>query len=211
MKWLVIVACLAAPTFATAQPTKKQTDLLREQLRPQFGTLQAALTPGFAGGSLNSCLIEFNWLGEDWKYKTGGMIKVTGSFGLMGSSNKMGVLLKVVLLDLDLNTLQLQPSAPASAYFINNLRPLKPLGFTGSDTPGGIVSAYDFVNTSKLLVERIADGKVSIGFSRARGGSDIVIDVDVDVQKTTDDGQRTRSGATATDFFACVQELLKPQ
>jgi hypothetical protein len=86
-------------------------------LRSQVGTLYTTASPQFAEGKLYGCIIEFANIAQDWAYKQGRFIRVGGSLGIMATSGKYGVTLKVILYDVDANDLRMTPSVPSSAFF----------------------------------------------------------------------------------------------
>ena len=124
MRHVVIAALLfgASTTHVLAQPDAATMERLkRDALDSQLGTLSVVAQPNFADGRLSGCTVEYNVLAKDWAYKKGDYIKVSGAFGLMeAGSGTIGVVLKVILHDVDPRGMQLTPSPPARANFVTS-------------------------------------------------------------------------------------------
>jgi hypothetical protein len=65
------------------------------------GTSYTNTIPQFADGKLLACVVDFGTLEHDWAYRQGRVISVSGSFGIMGTQDKLAVTLKVIVHDID--------------------------------------------------------------------------------------------------------------
>ena len=58
-------------------------------------------------------------------------------------------------------------------------------------------------------MDGLTKGKVTIAFSRLRGGTDLQIAIDTFVEDTSPDDQRKRSPNAVLEFSNCVEQLVK--
>jgi hypothetical protein len=149
--------------------------------------------------------------GTGLAYKQGGYIRVGGHFGLATAKGNLGATLKVIMHDLDPRTMNFTPSAPVSAYLVsgNSTTKTAVVNSLQSDVPGAIYVVLRFEPTAEVIYEGLSKNKVTIAFSRTRGGPDIILPIDTSVVDTADNGQRTRSDKTKRDFFGCVKTLAR--
>jgi hypothetical protein len=166
--------------------------------------------PQFANGKLNSCVVEFSALAQDWAYKQGAYIRVGGSFGLMNAQGKSAVVLKVILHDFDPKRNTYTPSPPASAYFISGTSTTKNsiVGSYPSDIPGAIFVVSQLSPGFEIIAEGLAADRLTIAFARTKGGTDIQLPIDTTVLDTADNGERTRSPKASLEFYDCAKSLL---
>jgi hypothetical protein len=192
--------CLAG---TAAAPNGQFADVLESRV----GMVGASAKPGFAGGKLNSCAVEFTFLARDWAYRQGGFIIVNGTYGFMAAKGALAVVLKVVVHDIDDRTMSRTPTAPTSAYLLaqdklsNNVNEL--VSGTPSDTPGG----YFAIFKPEKSVEIVLEEKVVVAFARKKGGSDILIEIDTTVADVDANGRVKRSPQTQIDFANCASRL----
>jgi hypothetical protein len=79
--------------------------LTPDNLKSMLGTISVEAQPNFVGGQLDGCSIGFNVLAQDWAYKQGAYIKVSGTFGLMSArQGGVVVVLEVIVHDIDART-----------------------------------------------------------------------------------------------------------
>lgn len=184
----------------------------QDGLRHMLGTISAEAKAGFAGGRLNNCYVEFGVLAQDWIYKQGAYIRVAGSFGLMSAKGTVAGVLKVILHDINPKTLTFTPSPPTSAYFVsgNSTTSNAVVDSYPSDVPGAIFVVFRAETVFPLIADGMSKSRVTIAFTRTKGGSDVVVPIDTSVIATDDNGKRTRSPQVLSDFVDCVTPLLKP-
>jgi hypothetical protein len=177
-----------------------------------LGTLNATAHSDFTNGKLSACSIQFGVLTRDWKYKAGGFITITGSFGLMEVKDKVATVLKVVLHDVDPRDMKFIPSPPASAYFVSdNLTTSKQhqVESYNSDTPGALFTIFQLQPTFSFITKGLKKDQVTIAFNRKADGMDIQVPIDVTVEDTSNDGSRRRSTKAKEEFAQCALSLLE--
>jgi hypothetical protein len=135
-----------------------------------LGTTSVEAKPNFAGGQLEGCTIEFRVLAQDWVYKQGAYIAVTGHFGVYSLSQRkdtLHVVLKVYLHDVEPIKMTFTPSPPAAAYFVSGNTTTKAaiVGAKQSDTPGAIFVILK-PETFKVLADGLERDKVIIAFTQ---------------------------------------------
>src|SRR5262245_37405961 len=170
MRLVIFIATIAVGcASAQAQPPEH---LNRESLLPMLGTISVEVTPNFADGRLDGCSIGFRTLAQDWIYKQGAFIAVSGGFGVMTIKGTYAAYLKVTVHDVDPLTMQFTPSPPASAYFVagNTTTKNAIVGSIPSDEPGTIFVVSHVGPTFPVFSKGLADGKVTIAFARKKDG-----------------------------------------
>jgi hypothetical protein len=217
---LIVYPILAAliPAVFVGEVAAQQVDpaaiakVNREILTRLQGTKSVEAKPQFVDGRLWACVVEFSVIERDWVYKQGAHIRVGGSFGV-ANQGKIGVMLKVILHDIDVRTLPVTfvPSPPASAYFTSGNSTTKDdvVSAYPSDIPGAIFVVLQPENALKLILDGFTQGKVGIAFARKKGSSDIQMAIDTTVVETKDDGSRVRSKQPQLAFLDCVDKLIK--
>jgi hypothetical protein len=207
MRLVIGIATIAiGSAFAQAQP-RGQLD--REGLAHMLGTIEVVVTPNFSGGRLEGCSIGFRTLTQDWIYKQGAFITVSGGFGVMNIKGTYAGYLKVTVHDVDPRTMQFTPSPPASAYFVAGNKTTKDAIVSSgpSDLPGTIFVVSHVGPTFSVFGKGLADGKVTIAFARKKDGGDVVVPIDTNVVDTAPNGQRKYSDQISADFRNCAQTL----
>jgi hypothetical protein len=178
-------------------------------LLSRVGTISAVSQPKFSDGKLEGCTVEYSALFQDWIYSRGAFVKLDGSFGLMTANSNLAVVLKVVLHDIDLPSMKLTPSPPASAYLVSGASTSKPFFFRKieSDTPGALFSIFKLDGTFEIISKSLLAETVTIAFNRRAGGSDITVPIDLTVEDTAANGRKTRSHQLGQKFFECAKKL----
>jgi hypothetical protein len=195
-------------SFMIAGKTAAQDDTLRAML----GTTSVEAKSNFVGSQLDGCSVEFNVLAQDWTYKQGAYIKVSGAFGLMSArQGGVVVVLEVIVHDIDPRTMNATPSAPVSAYFVSDNTTTKDaiVGSYPPDVPGAIFVVFQLEPTFQTIVHSLSAEKVAIAFTRNKGGSDIRFAIDTSVVDTAANGRRTHSPKAAMDFANCAKTLMQ--
>lgn len=207
---LLFAVLVGGPTVA--QDRGVMDRLTRDNLKSMLGTISVEAQPNFAGGQLDGCSIGFNVLAQDWAYKQGAYIKVSGAFGLMSArQGGVAVVLEVIVHDIDARTMNATPSAPASAYFISGDTTTKDaiVGSYPPDVPGAIFVVSRLEPTFSIIVHGLSADKVAIAFARNKGGTDVPVLIDTSVEETATNGKRTHSPKAAMDFADCAKTLMQ--
>ena len=181
---------------------------LEQILRDQSGTTSVQVIPQFAQGRLYACGIEFAHLMRDWIYSQGRFIRVGGSFGVMQAQGKIAVVLKVIVHDFDPRAMEFTPSPPFNAYFVSGTKTsaANKVDSVPSDTPGALFVIFQPA-AMEMLVGSLVEKKVTIAFSRRRGGADVIVPIDTTVQDTDSNGTRKRTDKVALEFLDCAKLL----
>jgi hypothetical protein len=200
--------------FSPLPQAMAQTNAHIEQLLSgKLGTISTIAEPVFSDGTLTGCSVVFNVLIKDFTYKAGGYVKVDGSFNLMAANNNLGIMLKVVLHDLEQKSLALTASSPVSAFFVSGNSTSRPYLIAQqpvSDTPGAVVVLFN-AETLPMLVQAVAAETVTIAFAREKGGIDLRVPIDLGVEDTDDNGKKLRSHKAANEFNSCAATMLKSE
>jgi hypothetical protein len=209
----VVLLLLASIAPALGQSQKNLPSDTQKLLASRVGTIATSATPQFADGQLYGCIIEYTVLAQDYAYRSGGIIKVGGSFGLITTNQNIVVSLKVIVHDIDTAKLQTTYSVPDSAYFISGTRSSKPflLGKNPSDTPGGLLVLFNVDGSFETVMDALDRQTLTITFNRKPGGVDLQIPIDLTVEETNEAGEKKRSNKAATEFRSCVGELIQSE
>lgn len=205
------VGAICATLLVLVGSSAHAGDAVEQMLSQRLGSLSNQAAPVFTEGVLTGCGVTFATLVKDFTYRTGGFVRIDGSFNIMSAKNNIGILLKVVVNDFEDKTYRLVPSAPVSAFFVSGnatSRPYLIQQSLGTDTPGAIVALYNAEQTFPMLLKAVGEGVVTVAFARKKGGTDMQVPIDLSVEDTDDNGKKTRSTKVATVFMQCVSDLV---
>jgi hypothetical protein len=206
--FLAIVASIILLSNANAQSSNSPIIAMIQAIE---GTISANYLPQFANGKLTACLIEFNALAQDNTAGVRKFSRVTGSFGFMSAKRTIAPVMKVIVHDVNLETGNLTPAPPKTAYVAygtgTNVKEI--VGATPSDTPGGIFIVFQPKTTTEIFMNAIVNQKIKILFNRAGNGMDIPVNLDLNVEDTTANGERRRSDRATTELTTCMIALAK--
>lgn len=166
-----------------------------------------------SSGSLTGCHFMFTAVVQDLIYRQGAYIGVSGNVGVRRANNNFGIDLKVVVFDVDSSQSRfvLKPSAPSRAYLVGrdlqtNLSSL--ISTVPSDTPGALVSLFQFSPSFEIIMNGLARGKITIAFNRDGGDKDIQLPLELDVKSVSESGQRQRSDEAVRSFGRCIKTMM---
>lgn len=196
----------ALAVLVFAGPTLGSSEIFQRE----GGTLSAASVPVMSNGKLIGCQLSFDAIALDHTYRQGALIKVSGSSGMMATSNGMGVTVKVVVSAFDGDGVTLKPSPPSRAYLVgkdlrNNFDSL--VDAAPSDQPGGWFAIYQASPAMEIVAEAIEQGELTFAFNQLNGSSDIQLNVDLAVESTNDAFEQVRSRKTIEDYAQCISTL----
>ncbi|UXN58213.1 hypothetical protein [Phyllobacterium zundukense] len=184
-----------------------------QSLSAMVGTMSVDAETEMSSGSLSGCHFMFTAVAQDLIYRQGAYIGVSGNVGVRKANNNFGIDLKVVIFDIDSSksSFVLKPSAPSRAYLVGqdfqtNLSSL--IATVPSDTPGALVSLFQFHPSFGILMNGIRRGKITIAFNRDGGDKDIRLPLELDVKSVSDSGQRQRSDEAIRSFGRCIKTMM---
>lgn len=208
----LLVSSATAMIFAFTGVVKADSVMVDQMLAAMAGTLDIKSEPYMNAGKLSGCTLAFDAIAQDWSYRQGGYIKVSGNVGFLRGGQTVGANVKVVVLEIDPNdpTLGLRPSPPSRAYLIDkdlktNLSTLQRA--SESDTPGALFSVFELSPTFQMVVDGLAANELTVAFNSKNGATDIQLKLELDVQDVTQSGERIRSDKMKSDFARCLQAL----
>jgi hypothetical protein len=208
----VVMAGIALALLSSDRTATAKEPIVDQLLANRVGTISNDAQPVFTNGVLTGCSLNFTTLVKDFTYKAGTFARVDGSFNLLAAKSNLGVLLKVVVNDIDPKTYDWTPSSPVSAFFVSGNATSLPFLINrslDSDTPGAVVAVYNAEKTFPMLVQGLNAGTVTVAFARTVGGVDMQVPIDVTVEDTDNNGNKKRSNKAATSFLQCTQDLIK--
>lgn len=195
-------------TTAAANPA------LESLLLSMNGTLSVTSQPLMSEGRLAGCTLVFDAIQQDWTYRSGAFLKVTGNIGVVSAGDRIGTNLKVVVHEIDAsgNELLFKPSPPSRAYlidrmFVTNLDSL--VKATESDTPGALFSIFQLSPTLDMVLAAVEQNGITVAFNSRNGATDIQLPLELDVVDVSEAGERKRSGEHKAQFLGCVYKLLE--
>lgn len=205
---IILAVSTACPAFAQAPSTAPL-------LADIAGTLDVYSQPYLKNGKLSGCQMVFDALMQDYSYRRGEFLKVSGSVGIMydAASGKMGSALKVVVNELPTVTDgSAVPSSPSRAYLVaddytTNLDSL--VDRSQSNTTGALFSIFQISPTIKIVTKSLELKTLVFAFNQKNGATDIRLPIDLTVEKTDASGARQRSEKMTQDFASCLLALGK--
>jgi len=199
----VVIGCLS--TQASAAIAQDDDSI--------FGTHGVVFQPGQSSGILHSCTLVYRAAQADYAYRNGSPVMIVGSIGVRQFDAKMILTLKIGVKDIDV------PNAPFTRPFFAYLQTLNATtAKSRSETRDGdegfrLIAIGLNDTTSKLLLEMLGSGKVTIGFNRKKNGLDVLVPIDLNVfdAEYPDSGKvvRKRSNEAITRFLGCYKVLLE--
>jgi hypothetical protein len=98
----VIVRMCGIATIALGLCDVAEANQAADQaLAAMAGTLNVKSEPYMNGGKLSGCTLVFDAIVQDWSYRQGGYIKVSGNVGFLQSGGSVAAALKVIVLEID--------------------------------------------------------------------------------------------------------------
>ena len=191
----------------------QNSDRARRSLSAMVGTMSVGAGTEMSSGGLTGCHFVFTAVAQDWTYRQGAYIGVSGNVGVRTANNNFGIDLKVVVFDIDpsKSPLVLKPSAPSRAYLVDhdfqtNLSSL--ISTVPSDTPGALVSLFQFHPSFEIIMNGLGRDKITIAFNRNGGDKDIQLPLELDVKSISEFGQRQRSDEAVRSFESCTKSMM---
>jgi hypothetical protein len=191
----------------------QNSDRARQTLSAMVGTLSVEAETEMIGGSLTGCHFVYTAVAQDSTHRQGAYIGIAGKVGVRKANNNFGIDLKVVVFDIDSSKppLVLKPSAPSRAYLVDhdfqtNLSSL--VSTVPSDTPGALVSLFQFHPSFEIIMNGLGRYKITIAFNRDEGDTDIQLPLELDVKSVSESGQRQRSDEAVRSFRGCVKSMM---
>lgn len=209
MKLVLLAAALGCvgTTFAYGQ-----SDEIRGQLAAVVGTLSVQATPQMSDGALTGCLLTFEAMQQDYTYLKGNFVRVSGSVGFMGSDGVVGLVVKVVAMELDPTLPRLGGAMlePTRAYLVASDLSTNYASLVQAHPGenGGIFAIYQLDPGTATILEGMVTNNITVAFSLGDGSMDIQMPIEIDVIDVLQDGTRTRSSNTTTNFTSCVELLF---
>lgn len=190
-----------------AQVTDRQ--IVEETILRMSGTIGVTSEPVFSEGVLSACTLVYNSIIQDWKYRAGRFLKLTGSVGLYDHANGPAFLIKVVVNEIDLpgTPKTTTDPRPTRVYFLNdslktNLGSL--VSSIDADLPGGHIGVYSMSPSIEFLMEAIQENRLQIAFNQGAGDTDLIAVIEPDVNNMDRSFKRHRSSEQTDSFFKCL-------
>jgi hypothetical protein len=188
----------------------QDSDRAKRSLSAMVGTLSVESETDMSSGNLTGCRFVFTAVAQD---RQGSYIGVSGNVGIRKATNNFGIDLKVVVFDIESSKgrLVLKPSAPSRAYLVDrdyqtNLSSL--IATVPSDTPGALVSLFQFHPSFEIMMNGLRRDKITIAFNRGGKDRDIQLPLELDVKSVSESGQRQRSDEAVQSFRSCTKSII---
>lgn len=197
----VVIGCLTAQThFAIAQDDASI-----------YGTHSVIFQPVRSSGVLRSCTLVYRAVQADYAYRNGSPIVIVGNIGVHQDAN-MILVLKIGVKDLDV------PDAPFTRPYFAYLQTASATTARSrhealdGDEGFRLIAVGLSEAATKLVLEMLDAGKVTIGFNRNKNGIDVLVPIDLKVFDAEPlplrSFRRKRSNEAITQFLGCFQEIL---
>ncbi|MEK1886880.1 MAG: hypothetical protein AAAB35_04710 [Phyllobacterium sp.] len=144
--------------LASGSTSIAHSDTMEEVLTRMTGTLEVHMEPYMKSGQLKGCDLLYTAIAQDWTYRQGGFIKVTGNVGFIKANGSIGSTLKVVVFDIETSkpNVQFIPSPPSRAYLIGEKTS------SPSNDPSSEVLQFEerrLVTENDILLKRILEAE----------------------------------------------------
>lgn len=217
MNVLKIVACSTVIACFTAQASLA----IAEDDSLIYGTHRVVFQPIRSSGVLQGCSLVYTAVIADHVYKNGSLVAINGNVSIYQGGKKggnVGLNLKIGINDF------VSPKASFSGPYFAYLQT------ENETTAKSLHEAFDGENgyrffvfhlneaSTKLIVEMVDTGKVTIAFNRKKGGIDVLVPVDLTVIDAEYQGEgnvftgkvvRKHSNEGPLQFLSCVGEVLE--
>ena len=196
-------------SFSLPASSQSIAEILEQSFDRLAGTNSVSFTPVFSGGILMGCTLEYSAIVRDWGYRQGAFSRVEGSFGFLSSGAVVAPVLKVVVNDIDMASLSMQPAAPASASIVSGFdtNAGSSIDASESDTPGSIFIVFASDPPTSMFLDALVNEKIQLRFARREGGLDVPIDLDLTVAVISADGTRSHSDEAVKTMSECLNRL----
>jgi hypothetical protein len=196
----------AAMWLASQSASGREPESLKGTNRVVFQPLQAA-------GQLDGCSLVFNVTAEDYGYRQGALVILTGALSSQRVNNTVVLMLKLGVKDL--NARGTSSTEPPEFAYVQTSKATTANSLKGSTRSDGghKLFVYNIDDATATVISEMLDGKpLTIGFNRAPRGLDVLADLDlhvVDVDMVGDQIRRTRSEQARQQFTGCVGEVTR--
>ncbi|MDZ4792038.1 MAG: hypothetical protein SGJ17_12655 [Hyphomicrobiales bacterium] len=130
-----------------------------------------------SGGEPKVCSIKFSMVYQDFIYKNGGLVGVTGSVSWLGNESYVGVMLKVFAVDIaNYQPLTTKSVRIGSANITAGSENYKPLMNLQCEDPAASCSVYK-TDTSLLFLEVLENKSLFVNYNRHASGIDIKLPI----------------------------------
>lgn len=208
------VLLLAVSSSAVAQNARQ---VIEGMLQKTSGTLFIRNAPHIVEGKLKACQLTYEALSQDWTYRQGQYLKISGSVGFIIAGKPrptLATIVKVIVQEVsvdDRGQLAFRPSPPDRAFllgadFKSNLDTLA--NSAPSDTPGGVIAFYHASPALEMVMDGLDRDRITVAFNKSGGATDMQLVVETDVVDVDAEGKKTRSHQPKADFLNCLQTLL---
>lgn len=178
-----------------------------------IGTHSVIYQPGQIGGVLQSCTLVFRAVQSDFAYQKGGLTLIVGNIGVQRFGGKLMMNIKIGTREIEVpGSLY---TRPFFAYLQTDNATTANCRFESMDGEEGfrLLAISLDPTSSKLLLEMLETGKVTIGFNRIKGGLDVLVPLDLTVYDSdySESGivTRKRSNMAITQFLNGYKTILE--
>lgn len=202
----MVLALILAPAALALLPVRASAQIA--------GTIETKSYPSTQDGRRIGCVIEFRAAVQDFAYRSGAAVIVSGSMGFMNYPGKQpAVTLKVVLNDVSANgeTVSKDTAPPASISLVDvdgdSNAPAQLTSALG-EQPGSRIAAFSLDGYAGIFDRILSQKELALLFNRRPGGTDVRVLVDLTIENLDDSGKPIRGDQTVKGFFACSGKLL---
>lgn len=181
-----------------------------------FGTHWVRFEPFQVSGELQGCSLVYLAVQADRLYLNGDQVAVNGAIQIRTTpGNRLSLLLKVGLKNLSKNKAFERPNfsyLQTTSFSTNKVRQQSLDGEQGYK-----LFVYDAIEstTSKMLMEMMDTGKVTIGYNRKKDGADVLVPLDLYVAESVYTADEKVIRKTSPDgllkFNECLAQVAERQ
>lgn len=178
------------------------------------GTIETKSYPSTQGGKRIGCMIEFRTIVQDFTYRQGEPVVVSGSMGFMNYPGKQpAVTLKVVLDDMSPDGKMVDKTTvpPISISLVGadgESNAASQFMSERGDRPNSRIAAFSLDGFPEIFKRVLEQRELAVLFNRKNGGADVRVLADLTVEGLNDAGKPIRGTQTVAGFLACADKLL---
>lgn len=197
-------------SLLTTSSSAQQNDHLERAISALEGTHSVIHNPMFEGGKLSGCGLEFSALVRNWQSRNGQYARASGTIGYMSAGGIVAPVLKLVIHEINMQTMALSPKAPTRSYVVSGGKSSfeSIVSSYNSDTPGAIFVVFNFSPVAEMYGNALQKGSVALRYGYSESGIDTPLTLDLTVESTDADGKRKHSMNQINEMFVCMKELL---
>lgn len=177
----------------------------------KVGTRSVKAARVLVRGKPSACSFMISSTAQDAVYMNGGFVMLSGIVGVVIEQGALLVRLGTTLYDINAVTFRATPTVvEESNFLVGDKSSKKYLVSKGLAYPlGTLDERFTFDGAFELLSDALTKEKLTIAYSRKPNGGEVLVPIDLKIEKTNPDGAKIVSAKAIGEFRTCIEELVK--